>query len=99
MSWMLAWHFASSDPNRSGEMALQFAELLAAETNRERISHRHRDLLLGSLHVISAAAATLGHEAAKRLVEVLVDRDGLTSAVQSRAARILAEAHQNGVKG
>ncbi|MEA2527546.1 MAG: hypothetical protein QOF73_4773 [Thermomicrobiales bacterium] len=93
MSWILARHYAASDPTRSGQMAVHFAELLAAESDPERIAHRHKELVLGALYVIEATASTLGQAAAKRLVQVLVDRDGLNSAVRSRAQRIVAEAH------
>jgi hypothetical protein len=91
VSWVLARHYAKSDPARSAEFAEQFAELVLGETDRAWID-RFGGTGTSVVPVVRATAASRGCAAAERLVAVLVARGLVDDSLRVRAEQTLRAA-------
>ncbi len=75
LSWILARYYAGLDAARVDELALQFAQLVAEESNLARIARYHGDVESMARQVVKAC----GPMAVDRVVEALVRVFGLTA--------------------
>jgi hypothetical protein len=80
LSWILARYFAAQDASRVDDLALQFAHLVAEESDLARLARYHGDVESMARLVVKAC----GPKAVDRVVEALVRVFGLTVKPRNR---------------
>jgi hypothetical protein len=80
LSWILARYFAGQDTARVDELALQFADLVATESDLARLARYHGDVESTARQVVKAC----GPKAVDRVVDALVRVFGLTVKPRTR---------------
>lgn len=73
LSWILAGYYAPRDPDRTDELARNFAALVAEEADLARLAHFHQDVTTRSRRISRHCSA----ETATLLADVLADRFGI----------------------